>query len=354
MRGAIGGAAVLVFAIGAFAAPAVRAERAFPLPTPGPGAAPLAGAAADYVAVLEPDRAEPEWWAGAPSVVRAPDGVFWLAARMRDAVSPRGLRGYEIRILKSADGIAFEKALSIRREDVPIPGFERPALLHDPETGGFDLYACGPWNGGPWSILKFDSAASPAEFDAKSARVVLAPIPPTDDRDVVPAEYKDPVVARAGGRLHMYVIGVMRRTERVYHFESADGESWAPVGSPYESILDLDGWHDFYVRPASVLSLGAGYLFAYEGSNVAWRDPVYNIGTGIGFTFDLHRIRDLTPDGPLFLSSTPRGDFATFRYSSWLRVGDEIRVYAEAVRPDGAHEIRLIRLREEDLGAGGR
>jgi len=46
-----------------------------------------------YEVILEPDRNEPEWWAGAPSVVRDGSGTFWLACRMRTADSPRGLRG---------------------------------------------------------------------------------------------------------------------------------------------------------------------------------------------------------------------------------------------------------------------
>jgi len=97
----------------------------------------------EYSVVLEPEKNEPEWWAGAPSVVRDKKGVFYLACRMRTADAPRGLRGYEIRILKSSDGIQFETVKKIRREEVPIPGFERPALLLDPETGRFKLYACG-------------------------------------------------------------------------------------------------------------------------------------------------------------------------------------------------------------------
>jgi hypothetical protein len=74
---------------------------------------------------------------------------------MRTADSPRGLRGYEIRILRSDDGIHFERAHRLRREDVPIPGFERPALLIDPMTSRFKLYACGPWQSGPWSRARF-------------------------------------------------------------------------------------------------------------------------------------------------------------------------------------------------------
>ena len=33
-----------------------------------------------------------------------------------------------------------------------------------------------------------------------------------------------------------------------------------------------------------------------EGSKTGWHDPVYNVATGLGFTFDLHRITDLTPE----------------------------------------------------------
>ena len=50
---------------------------------------------AEYTVVLEPDQDAPEWWAGAPSVCRDAEGVFWMACRMREGDSPRGLRGYE-------------------------------------------------------------------------------------------------------------------------------------------------------------------------------------------------------------------------------------------------------------------
>ena len=92
-----------------------------------------------YEVVLEPDEDTPEWWAGAPSVVLTDDGTFYLAARMREGNSPRGRRGYEVRILKSADGRRFEPVNHIRREDAGVSGFERPALVTDPKTGRFKL-----------------------------------------------------------------------------------------------------------------------------------------------------------------------------------------------------------------------
>lgn len=298
----------------------------------------------DYDVILKPDKDEAEWWAGAPSVVRDRKGVFWLACRMRTADSPRGLRGYEIRILRSEDGVHFREVHSIKREDVPIPGFERPALLIDSQTGQFKLYACGPWKKGPWCIIKFADADDPTQFKPSSAKVVIAPLPKSYDRDVIVNGYKDPFILHAEEAYHCYVIGVIRRTERLFHFRSRDGEHWEPVGSPYQPIMDLEGWHDFYVRPASVLPMGTGYLFIYEGSNNDWYDPVYNIATGLAFTFDLHNVIDLTPDSPMVISTTPSERFHTWRYSHWMLVGDEIWAYAEVARPNDSNEIRLFRL----------
>lgn len=295
----------------------------------------------DYHVVLTPDKDAPEYWAGAPSVARGTDGTFWLAARMRTAESPRGLRGYELRILRSDDGIAFEHAHTIHRDDVPIPGFERPALLRDPRTGKFKLYACGPWQDGPWQIIKFDDVDSPDEFDPKTARSVIGPPEKQYERDVSVIEYKDPVVFYANDRFHCYVTGYVRRNERMFHFASDDGETWRAVGNPYTSLLPLAGWHDFFIRPAGVVPLGIGWLVPYEGSSTAWYDPIYNIATGLAFTFDLHTLIDLTPDAPLLTSQTPSEEFATFRYSTWLDLGDTLLIYAEVAKPNNAFELRV-------------
>lgn len=306
-----------------------------------------------YDVVAVPDRDEPEWWAGAPSVVRAADGTFWMAARMRTADAPLGERGYEIRIFRSADGVRFERAASLTREAVGLPGFERPALIIDPASGQFRLYACGRLRG-PWCIFRFDDAQRPDLIDPATARPVIEPLaadrrPPAEivglyERPApLPEGYKDPVVAHVEGMYHCWVIGVLNRTERTYHFTSVDGDRWQAVGGPARPAMDLAGWHNYAVRPASLLPLGAGYLLVYEGSDTRWADPVYNIATGLAFTFDLVQLVDLTPDSPLLVSTTP-GRLHTWRYSHWMWVDDELWVYAEVEKPNGAHEIRLFRL----------
>jgi hypothetical protein len=303
-----------------------------------------------YDVVLRPDKEAAEWWAGAPSVVRDDAGVFWMAARMRSPEAPRGARGYEIRLLRSTDGMQFETVHRISRDDVPVPGFERPALLIDPRTRLFKLYLCGAWNGGPWSVIKLDDAETPAAFRASTARPVITAPRRRDARDVGVHEYKDPVIVFAGDTFHAYVIGYVRQNERVFHLRSPDGEAWSPVGDVNQPMLDLGGWRNFFVRPASLLPLGIGYLFVYEGSSTRWYDPVYNVVTGLAFTFDLHTMVDLTPHAPLVVSSTP-GRFHTWRYSHWMRVEDEIWIYAEVARPDDAHEIRRFRLPLSTMGA---
>jgi hypothetical protein len=292
-------------------------------------------AMARYTVVLEPDRNLPEWWAGAPSVVRAPDGTFYLAARMRHDESPKGRRGYEIRILESADGKSFQPIHHITREAAGVPGFERPALVIDPVTGQFKLYACAGLERG-WTILKFDDARHPAEFKPESVRPILAPEYPDDDCIHVTG-YKDPVVFHDGTGWHMFVIGI-DRVERIHHFRSGDGEAWTP-GQPVP-IIENAGWHHCYTRPACVLPMPVGYLFVYEGSSLDWADPNYNIATGLAYAPNLVTYIDLTPRAPLFKSTTP-GPFHTWRYSHWMYAGDQVFVYFEAARPNGSNEIRM-------------
>ena len=291
-----------------------------------------------YDVVLEPDEDTLDWWAGAPSVTRGDDGAFYLAARMREGNSKRGRRGYEVRILKSADGVGFEPVKSIPRESIPIPGFERPALLRDAGTGLFKLYVCGPLNDEPWCIMKLDDVAGPADFDPATCRPVL-----TAEACGCAGvqQFKDPFIAHIEGRYHMLVIGCQSEVERTYHFVSDDGDAWEPVGDGL--AFGCAGWHNFYTRPACLVPMGAGYLFVYEGSHNTWPDPPYNIATGLAYTLDLETFTDLTYSAPLLKSTTP-GDYHTWRYSHWLWVGNELWVYAECARPNNTNEIRLFRL----------
>lgn len=301
--------------------------------SPIPYAQSIVNHLADYRVVLEPDENTPEWWAGAPSVLRTDDGTFYLAARMREGNSPRGKRGYEMRILRSADGFRFEPVAHITREAAGVPGFERPALVQDPNTGRFKLYGCSGLDGA-WSILQWDDADSPDAFDPATARTIIAP-EPQDERSGGAYGYKDPFIFWDGQRWQMFVIG-FDRVERIHHFVSDDGTTWERGLS---RVLENAGWHSCYTRPACVAPLQVGFLLVYEGSHENWYDPAYNIATGLAYSLDGVHFTDLTPDAPLLESTTP-GVYHTWRYSHWLCVQESMYVYFEACRPNNTNEIR--------------
>jgi hypothetical protein len=297
----------------------------------------IASALSKYEVVLQPDENIPEWWAGAPSVARADDGTFFLAARMREGNSPRGRRGYEVRILTSPDGRAFEPVHHIRRDDVGVAGFERPALVRDPVTGAFKLFGCCALDQG-WGIIKFEDVADPRQIDPTKWQVVLKAENPDDGFNHT-VGYKDPFILWDGAQWRMFVIGY-DRVERAYQFLSADGVKWDPASD--RPILENTGWHSFFTRPASVLPLSVGYLVVYEGSTILWSDPDYNIATGLAYSPDLATFIDLTPDEPL-VKSTTSGQYHTWRYSHWMHVENDVYVYFEAARPNKTNEIRLAK-----------
>ncbi|MHA1682147.1 MAG: hypothetical protein ACTSUE_14510 [Promethearchaeota archaeon] len=301
----------------------------------------------NYKTVLEPDKDQRDWWAGAPSILKVDGGnQFIMAARMREADAPRGRRGYEIRLLDSNDGINFKKIFGITKEQAGIRGFERPSIVQDPVSGNFRLYGCGEMEQG-WGIWKLDDVDAISELDPKTLQVVLGPEIPereqggaSEHHATFRRQYKDPFITRLKERWHMFVIG-FDRVERTYHFKSDEGITWEQVGN--HPIMDNVGWHNFFTRPACILPMKIGYILVYEGSNVNWRDPGYNIATGLAYSEDLLHFRDLTPDAPLLKSSTP-GEYHTWRYSHWLEHHGEILVYFEAAKKNGSNEIRVARL----------
>ncbi|MHA1732106.1 MAG: hypothetical protein ACTSU5_09185 [Promethearchaeota archaeon] len=307
----------------------------------------LVCALGDFREVVVPDRDEPNWWAGAPSVVYdgegdGEDGEFWLAVRMRTAEGKRGSRGYELRILRSRDGDRFAVASKISRDDTGVAVFERPSLVLTPERK-FRLYGCSSFLGS-WAVWKLDDADDPTAFDPGTLEVVLH-APPRDTPAAALQGFKDPFVTHIGGRWHMFVIGEAHKSAaRPYHFTSGDGVTWEPwpadlVGGKPGSFFSATGWHSWSTRPACVVPLGVGYLLAYEGSHLNWHDAVYNLATGLAYSPDLTHWHDLTPDAPLLVSTTP-GNFHTWRYSHWLPVGGEMHVYWEGARPNDTFATR--------------
>ncbi len=313
----------------------------------------LVAAMAKFTTIVEPDKDEPNWWAGAPSAVYDPNAdEFWLAVRMRTAEGARGSRGYEIRLLKSKDGLNFTVQKRIHRNDMELQVFERPALVRTPE-GKFCLYGCTSFLG-QWAIWKLDAVDDPLDFDPTSFEVILHP-PLNDTPHAALHGYKDPFILRIGDLYHMTVIGEAHKMgARPYHFISKDGVKWRPwpsdiINGKPATFFEATGWHNWSTRPACLIPLKIGALLVYEGSHLNWYDAVYNLATGLAYTPDFTHWHDLTPDAPLLQSTTP-GNFHTWRYSHWLPVKGQMFVYWEGACPNDTFVTRGATFPLDDLG----
>lgn len=296
---------------------------------------PVVEALAHYVVVVHPDKLKAHWCAGSPSVLINSRNDVFMAVRMREADSQPGKRGYEIRILRSSDGIHFSPFCHFKREALGVAGFGRPALLKDPRSGKFKLYLCSRSRVG-WYIYKFADADDPAEFDPETIKPVLR----TEriySKHIEVLGYKDPVIFWHKDRWHMYACGI-DRIDRLHHFKSFDGELWEHVDPLI--FIDNSGWHNFSTRASCVIPLPVGFLIAYEGSHHTWNDPDNNVASGLAFSPDLIHATDLTPDYPLLQSTTP-GEYFTWRRSDWKIFRNKLYVYFEAALPYNATEIRL-------------
>ncbi len=297
-----------------------------------------------FTTVVEPERDEPGWWAGAPSVAHDGNtGEFWLAVRMRTAEGQRGSRGYELRILKSKNGKQFHLVKKIHRTEMDVSVFERPALIIK-EDGKFTLYGCSSFMG-QWAIWKLADVDDPSRLDPGTMEVIHHP-PLNAGPEAALHGYKDPFIIRIKNRWHMTVIGEAHKiAARPYHFISQDGIAWEPWpadvlnGKP-ATFFEATGWHDWATRPACLVPQRVGTLLVYEGSHLNWHDSVYNLATGLAYSPDMTRWHDLTPDTPMLTSTTP-GRFHTWRYSHWLPVDGTMHVFWEGAKPNDAFETRM-------------
>jgi hypothetical protein len=303
---------------------------------------------AKFSTIVKPDKIEAGWWAGAPSICKFNHQSILLAVRMREAMSPRGRRGYEIRILESKDGLNFTPIHHIKREDAKVPVFERPALVKSSD-GKLWLFGCSEMDG-YWGIWHLDPVNTPKDLDPTTLKPITLPLPKEFEstgeekkkdqthHSAFTIQFKDPFIfIDTKGKWHMFIIA-FDKIERTYHYTSNNGEKWE-ICEPCPVIENI-GWHNFFTRPSCVLPLAVGYLFVYEGSNIFWHDPVYNIATGLAYTPDLITFTDLTPKAPLIMSTTP-SEYRTWRYSLWISQNEKIYVYFEATNSDGTNETRL-------------
>ena len=283
----------------------------------------------------------PGYWAGGPSAVLA-DGVTWLAYRLRRPVGDG--RGYAVAIARSTDGVAFEPVARLDRDAFAAASLERPALVRRPD-GGWRIYISCSTPGSPhWWVDVLDADA-PDRFDPATRRTTL----PGDEHTAV----KDPVVWHEAGRWHMWAcchpLPDPAEADRMVSRRavSDDGVAWTWTGA---ELRGGQGWDDRGARVACRIPArdGAPEVLLYDGRATAeqnWEEltgvalpGAGGSGNGGGPATGEAAVVLGLPGGPVAVS--PHGEGGLRYVSAVALPGGGTRLYFEAARPDGAHDLR--------------
>ena len=279
--------------------------------------------------VVGPPAAGPGAWAGAPSALRRPDGVY-LAYRVRLPVDAG--RGVGNVVARSAGGERFETLAVVPKEAFDTDSLERPALVVTPE-GRWRLYVSVATPGTRHWRVDLLEAATPQGLATATPRTVL---PGSDAVGV-----KDPVVVRHDGVWHVWVsahpLEDPDATDRMTteHATSADGVAWTWQGTalrPRPGAWDARG-----VRLTAV-HLGPAAWALYDGRASAAENWEERTGVALGVGGSGSGVFQATDAPPWGGHPDGRG---ALRYVTVVdEPGGGRRLYYEVRRDDGAHDLR--------------
>jgi hypothetical protein len=306
----------------------------------------------DGVTIKEPLKRERGYWAGAPSVIYDNlERKYFLYYRVRQ---PRPIRGGEVRIAVSNDGMHFEDIWSCRREQLESDSIERGAIMRTGE-GAYRLYISYVDPADQRWRIDMMEAQSPDSFRPERRQKILT-------AEAIGAEgVKDPWLMVVGGMYYMIVsyaprpeldgdssLDQMHCTGDIFNTgitKSSTGLALSADGIHFKWQGDIfapqaSGWDSYASRIGALLYVPPVFTAFYDGS--ADVSANYEEQVGLAVSTDLKSFFRLTNDGPCLVS--PHGS-GSLRYIDVVRHDDEVRYYYEYARSDGSHELRLNKVR---------
>jgi len=285
----------------------------------------------DSTVVVEPPSDEPGAWSGAPSSIVA-DGEVYLAYRLRLPVGEG--RGIANVVARSADGVVFTPVAEVTKEQFGAESLERPALVRTAD-GRWRLYVSAATPGTKHWRVDLLEADTPAGLATSPARTVLA----GDET----AGVKDPVLHHDEHGWHLWAsVHPLERwadADRMTtdYATSPDGVHWTWRGTVLAGRPGA--WDARGVRVTSVQVEGDEITVAYDGRATAGENWEERTGVARGSRLPDGSFGELAAvDGePVGSPHPPYG----LRYLSLVTLpGGGRRLYYEATRAGGAHELR--------------
>jgi hypothetical protein len=299
---------------------------------------------ADSVLIRAPERAEPGYWIGCPSVL--PDGdLTWLTYRERRPRGAASERGWRCAVAVSRDGLRFDDVWEVHKDELESPSMERFDLTRTENAYELFLSFVDPADG-RWRIDAV-TAPRPDAFDVATRRPVL-----TADSTATEG-VKDPVLVDIRGTVYLFASYAACRagldpsvhaTADVYNtgatthptglaMRDGAGFRWhgeaLGVGAP-------GSWDGYQARLGSVVAAGHRFVGFYDGS--AGHAENYEERLGVATSPDGRAWQSASLDRPCLLGPGPTG---SIRYTDVVVRDDAWWIYHEVTRPDGAHELRL-------------